>query len=113
MAGLGMMPTNGKLQTQVGDQFNPDAGYRSRIDKATEEAPLGYYKVYMADTRIWAEVTSTERASFQRYTFPKDQDGRFRNSVAKGKNSMPPWERLLKPEEIDALWAYVVAGEKQ
>ena len=51
--------------------------------------------------------------AFDLMTFPKDQDGRFRNSVAKGKNSMPPWESLLKPEEIDALWAYVVAGEKK
>ena len=76
MAGLGMMPTNGKLLTQVGDQFRPDEGYRSRIDKTTEEAPLGYYKVYLTDTRIWAEATATERASFQRYTFPKDKDGR-------------------------------------
>jgi len=25
---------------------------------------------------------------------------------------MPPWGDLLKPEEVDALWAYVVAGEK-
>ena len=51
--------------------------------------------------------------AFDLMTFPKDQDGRFRNSVAKGTNSMPPWESLLKPEEIDALWAYVVAGEKK
>jgi len=26
---------------------------------------------------------------------------------------MPPWAGLLKPEEIEALWAYVVAGEKR
>ena len=51
--------------------------------------------------------------AFDLRTFPKDQEGRFRNSVSKGKNSMPPWESLLKPEEIDALWAYVVAGEKK
>lgn len=76
MGGLGMMPTNGPLQIQVGDQFNPDSGYRSRIDKSTEEAPLGYYKVYMTDTDIWTEVTATTRAGFQRYTFPKDKDGR-------------------------------------
>lgn len=76
MAGLGMMPTNGKLFTKVGDQFRPDEGYRSRIDKRTEEAPLGYYKVFLTDTKIWAEATATERASFQRYTFPKDKDGR-------------------------------------
>lgn len=76
MGGLGMMPTNGKLFTKVGDQFRPDEGYRSRIDKRTEEAPLGYYKVFLTDTEILAEVTATERASFQKYTFPKDKDGR-------------------------------------
>lgn len=76
MGGLGMMPTNGKLFTKVGDQFRPDEGYRSRIDKTTEEAPLGHYKVFLSDTKIMAEVTATERSSFQKYTFPKDKDGR-------------------------------------
>ena len=51
--------------------------------------------------------------AFDLLTFPKDQPGRFRNSVSKGKNSMPPWEGLLNPEQIDALWAYVVAGESK
>ena len=76
MSGLGLMPTNGLLQIQVGDQFDPDGGYRSRIDKMTEEALLGYYKVYMTDTDIWAEVTATTRCGFHRYTFPSDKDGR-------------------------------------
>lgn len=76
MGGLGMMPTNGELLTRVGDEFRPDEGYRSRIDKTTEEAPLGYYKVFLSDTKIWAEMTATERASFQKYTFPENQDGR-------------------------------------
>lgn len=76
MAGLGMMPTNGPLQIKVGDQFKPDEGYRSRIDKQTEEAPLGYYRVFLKDTKIQVELTATERASFQRYTFPSDKEGR-------------------------------------
>lgn len=76
MAGVGLMPTNGKLFTKVGDELHPDKGYRSRIDKQTEEAPLGHYKVYLSDTHIWAEGTATERASLMRYTFPKDTDGR-------------------------------------
>ena len=50
--------------------------------------------------------------AFDLPTFPKDQKSRFMTSVGKGKNSMPPWDGLLKPEEIEALWAYVVAGEK-
>ncbi len=51
--------------------------------------------------------------AFDLKTFPPDQPGRFQNSVAKGRNNMPPWDGLLKPEEINALWAYVVAGEKK
>jgi mono/diheme cytochrome c family protein len=51
-------------------------------------------------------------AAFDLRTFPHDQHSRFVESVTKGKNSMPPWGSLLKPEDIEALWAYVVAGEK-
>ena len=42
--------------------------------------------------------------------FPRDQRERFLTSVSKGKNSMPPWGDLLKPGEIEALWAYVATG---
>ena len=44
--------------------------------------------------------------------FPPDQKQRFLTSVTKGKNQMPPWGSLFKPEEIEAIWAYVMAGEK-
>ena len=76
MAGLGIMPTNGRLYTRPGDQSRPDEGYRSRIDKLTEEAPLGRYKVFLSDTKVWAETTATERASLMRFTYPKGQDAR-------------------------------------
>lgn len=74
MGGLGMMPTNGPLKTVVGDEMNPDSGYRSRIDKLTEEAPLGYYKIKLTDYDILAELTATTHCGFQRYTFPKERD---------------------------------------
>lgn len=70
MAGLGMMPTNGPLKIKPGDDAHPGQGYRSSIDKATEEAPLGYYKVHLQDYDVTAELTATTRCSFQRYTFP-------------------------------------------
>ena len=69
------MPTNGPLQTRVGDQMDVDSGYRSRINKETEKAPIGYYKVDLLDYDIQVELTSTTRCSFQRYTYPKDKDG--------------------------------------
>lgn len=107
MGGLGMMPTNGELQTKVGDQFNPDEGYRSRIDKTTEEAPLGFYKVYMPDTKIWAEITATTRCSFQRYTFPKEKDGRVMIDL----HVMAEYDYQLKDVEISKVSDYRIEGK--
>ena len=44
--------------------------------------------------------------------FPRDRPARFVDSLTNGVRGMPPWGDLLKPEEIEALWAYVVAGER-
>ena len=49
---------------------------------------------------------------FNLKTFPPDQHSRFVNSVTNGKNAMPPWGSVLKHEDIEALWAYVLGGEK-
>jgi mono/diheme cytochrome c family protein len=51
--------------------------------------------------------------SFDLRTFPPDQHARFVNSVTKGKNNMPPWGDLFQADDIEALWAYVMAGEKK
>jgi mono/diheme cytochrome c family protein len=50
-------------------------------------------------------------SAFDLRKFPHDAHDRFVSSVTHGKNQMPPWGDLLKTEEIEALWAYVVAGE--
>lgn len=50
--------------------------------------------------------------AFNLKNFPPDQHDRFVSSVTRGKNQMPPWGDLLKPGDIEALWAYVVAGER-
>ena len=63
--------TTGKLLTTPGKLEDPDAGYRSRFDKKDEEAMPGYYKVLLKDYKVKAELTSTKRVGFQRYTFPK------------------------------------------
>jgi mono/diheme cytochrome c family protein len=44
--------------------------------------------------------------------FPHDQHDRFVASVSRGVNAMPAWGGVLKPAEVEALWAYVCEGEK-
>ncbi|HEY1288019.1 MAG TPA: cytochrome c [Burkholderiales bacterium] len=52
------------------------------------------------------------QGAFDLRQFPRDQRERFVTSVTKGKNAMPPWGDVLKPEEIEALWLYVTAGAR-
>ncbi|MEH6305397.1 GH92 family glycosyl hydrolase [Olivibacter sp. CPCC 100613] len=76
MAGLGTFPTTGPLQIHIGDEHQPDSGYRSRIDKSTEKAPLGYYRVDLTDYNVTAELSAGTRSSMQRYTYHSGDTGR-------------------------------------
>jgi len=51
-------------------------------------------------------------AAFDLRQFPHDRHDRFVNSVTHGKGQMPAWGDMLKAPDIEALWAYVVAGEQ-
>jgi mono/diheme cytochrome c family protein len=51
------------------------------------------------------------QGAFDLRKFPRNERERFIVAVAKGKNQMPPWGGLLKPEDIEALWAYVLSVE--
>ncbi len=52
------------------------------------------------------------QGAFDLRIFPRDDKNRFLVSVSKGKNQMPPWGGLLSADDIEALWAYTIAGEK-
>ena len=51
------------------------------------------------------------QGGFDLRTFPRDARARFVDSVTYGKRNMPSWDDVLKPDDVEALWAYVVAGE--
>ncbi|MBC7979353.1 MAG: glycoside hydrolase family 92 protein [Armatimonadetes bacterium] len=68
-----IMPTTGPVQFEPGSREDPDTGYRSRFSHETEVAKAGYYSVMLDDYKIKAEMTTTTRAGFHRYTFGKDQ----------------------------------------
>jgi len=51
-------------------------------------------------------------AAFDLRKFPPGEKSRFVRSVTKGINAMPPWGDLLKEDDVEALWAYVRAGER-
>lgn len=52
------------------DFYNEDKR-ASWFSHKTEVATPYYYKVYLADYDVWAEITPTERAAIMRFTFPE------------------------------------------
>ena len=81
MSGLSVMPTKGILRpaiyphADVPISTGRTSGHRSRIDKFTEKASPGYYGVDLVDFNIKAELTSTTRCGFFRFTFPETDEG--------------------------------------
>ena len=70
VGGLGdimVMPTVGDLQLTPG---TPGKGYISRFSHSTEVAHAGYYRVFLKDPSVLAELTATNRVGLHRYTFP-------------------------------------------
>jgi len=69
MSGIPVLPTTGIFKGHLG----PDT-YGSSYTHADEVAKAGYHKVVLKDYAITAELTSTNRVGFHRYTYPKSDD---------------------------------------
>jgi len=65
MSGVPVMPTTGEFKGHLGMEE-----YKSSFTHDTEQAKPGYHKVVLQDYDIKAELTSTSRVGFHRYTFP-------------------------------------------
>jgi putative alpha-1,2-mannosidase len=68
------MPTLGDVRLDAG---SPGNGYTSRFSHAEEEATPGYYRVFLQDPQVTAELTATARCGFHRYTFPAANPANF------------------------------------
>ncbi|KAA9041208.1 glycoside hydrolase family 92 protein [Ginsengibacter hankyongi] len=66
LSGIPVLPTTGPFKGQLG----PDK-YGSSYSHKDEIAKPGYHKIFLRDYGITAELTSTNRVGFHRYTFPK------------------------------------------
>ncbi|MDR2848443.1 MAG: GH92 family glycosyl hydrolase [Bacteroidales bacterium] len=68
-AGIPVMPVTGACRGHLGLQAS-----KSRFSHDKETVSMGYHKVYLEDYGITAELTSTCRVGFHRYTFPEAQE---------------------------------------
>lgn len=69
-----VMPTTGRLQLNPGTADKPETGFRSRFSHDREHAEPNYYSVLLEDHGIQAELTTSLRTGFHRYTFPEKEE---------------------------------------
>lgn len=78
------MPVTGELKINPGEKNKPGSGYRSGFSHKNEVAKAGYYSVILDDYKIKAELTTTTRAGFHKYTFPKSGISRIMIDLVHG-----------------------------
>jgi len=67
-----LMPTAGEPYIDALVDGKTDKGYASPFSHRNEKASPGYYFVLLDDGGIKAELTTTNRVGFHRYTFPEN-----------------------------------------
>ena len=65
LSGVAVMPTTGEFKGHLGSDV-----YKSSFSHENEIVKPGYHKVVLKDYGVTAELTSTIRTGFHRYTFP-------------------------------------------
>ncbi len=77
-------PTVGELYLNAG---TPGHGYVSRFSHDDEVATPGYYRVFLQDPKVTAELTATARCGFHRYTFPASDQAHIILDLVHGVDS--------------------------
>ncbi|MGI4788668.1 MAG: GH92 family glycosyl hydrolase [Janthinobacterium lividum] len=102
VGGLGdilLMPTVGDVHLDSG---TPGNGYMSRFSHTQETATPGYYKVFLQDPKVTAELTATARCGFHMYTFPQTDAAHIVLDLAHGVGN-DPFETTLHIDNATTL----------
>jgi hypothetical protein len=100
------MPTVGKVILNPTKDENNESGYQSKFSHKTETASPGYYQVLLNDYNINVELTTTQRAGFHKYTFPKTENANIIIDLFEGVTSdqiLDLWIRFVSDTEIEGL----------
>jgi len=85
-----------------------DAAVAQEQDKAKIAAGEQTFSEYCSTCHGDNLISSGQIPDLRRLKAP--DRSRFETTVFNGKNQMPPWKGVLKPEQIDGLWSYIRAN---
>ncbi len=99
LAGTTLLATTGLTQNTGG-----------ALDKARIEEGIAVYKEHCVTCHGENLVSPGPHADLRQLQ-PADRD-RFNRIVWNGRGQMPPWKGIVKDEELDAVWAYVMSARQ-
>jgi mono/diheme cytochrome c family protein len=106
-ASAGCAQTSSQTNSQTVSQTDAQpAATAAQPAAATINAGRKAYTSYCARCH-GINLVSSSSAFYDLRTFPREDKERFVLSVNKGKRAMPAWDGIVKPEELEAIWAYV------
>ncbi|WP_062267619.1 GH92 family glycosyl hydrolase [Endozoicomonas arenosclerae] len=82
---------------------------QATFDKSNESASAGYYQVTFNESDIKAELTTSKRVGFHRYTFP---EGRPRNIKLDLGHTLDPERNGSITNEIEIIDEYTIRGRR-
>lgn len=79
-----LMPYTGNMKIIPGTVQNPLSGYATLYGHQDETVKPGYYAINLKSYHVKAEMTSTERVGFHKYTFPTSQESHIALDLING-----------------------------
>lgn len=106
-----VQPITGQLKWVPGSRLHPDQGYRSRFSHSSEQASPGYYRVFLSDYHVLAELTATSHVGFHRYTFPSSDSSYLLFDLDHSLNKKRPyWVCHMISEQVRIKDANTLEG---
>jgi predicted alpha-1,2-mannosidase len=101
LCNIPLMPATGKIAAD---------DYRSAFSHKNESAHPGYYQVYLERYGINAELTSTLRCAFHKYTFRPGESKKLIANLALSNERVRSWD--IHQENENVFTGFQQAGEK-
>jgi predicted alpha-1,2-mannosidase len=98
-----LLPATGSVRLHSGYERPPGDGYGSRFRKETEHAEAGYYRVRLDDYGIDAELTTTTRTGWHRYTFPGSDSAHILVDLTHRDAVLESWVRVVDENTIEGM----------
>jgi len=88
------------LMPVVGAPVFPNTEYSSGFSKANESAEAAYYKVFLDKPGVLAEMTTTTRVGYHRYTFPETKEANIIIDLKHRDRVTGSWIEFVSDTEI-------------